>query len=191
MQNAWLHKLLCSRYTFAEFKTLQLPIRNGDMVKRVAWRWALGLFRRGEYEVLGAWAAELPPAQVVRDLHERGLEQIKVVSMEVGMASSSEHPDALPWPPAETHLTSPVSSAAGFGPRRQAAFQSAMTTAQHLQLSLKRAIQRRAPFADEASAVAFLAQSLERADRRFYATPKPRLSGSGPDRLLRFSGGQL
>lgn len=168
--NTWLSKPLCSRYVFAEFKTLHLPVRDGDAVEDIPWRWALGLFKQNQFEVLGAWSAHALPAHVAQDLHDRGIEHIKAISAEGGADFASQYPDAAPWPSAEDSLNMPSSSAARvFGLRRRAALQSAAATAESLQTTITRAIKRRAPFADEAAAAAFLAEALQMADRRFYA----------------------
>lgn len=169
MKNTWLSKPLCSRYVFAEFKTLRLPVRDGDAVKDLPLRWALGLFKQNQYEVLGAWSTQVWPAHVAEDLHERGIEHIKAISAEDGAGFASQYPDAVSWPLAVDGHDMPSPTAAHvFGPRRRAALNSAALTAQRLHTTITRAIKRRAPFADEAAAVAFLAQKLQIADRRFY-----------------------
>lgn len=166
----WLSRPLCVRYVLAEFKTLRLPVRDGAEVRDVSWRWALGLFKPDEYEVLGAWPVGATSADVAHELHQRGVEHLTAISADVGMDCASTFPDAVYWSPvSEAHGTS-VPAAAGFGPRRRAALRSAAAIAHCLQVSITRAIKRRAPFADEAAAAAFLAQTLERADRRLYGT---------------------
>ena len=76
LHTPWLSKPLCSRYVLAEFKTLRLPVRVGEVVTGATWRWAHGLFRQNEYEVLGAWPPQASHEQVARDLHERGVERV-------------------------------------------------------------------------------------------------------------------
>lgn len=164
-----LSKPLCGKYVFVGFKTLRLPIHDGDAVKHVLWRWALGLFKQKQYEILGAWPAQVALARVTQDLHERGIEQMKAISAEGGLDSTSQYPGAAPWPSAEGGLDASSPNAAHvFAPRRRAALQSAAATAERLQTSFTRAIKRRAPFADDAAAAAFLAHTLQHADRRFY-----------------------
>jgi hypothetical protein len=163
----WLSKPLCCRYAFAEFKTLRLPVRDGDAVREVAWRWALGLFKQDEYEVLSAWPAQAPPADVADELHKRGIEHLKVICADGGMDCTSIYPDAISWPSVGApHVAGLPATAGVFGPRRHAALESAAAAAARLQASIERAIKRRAPFADESSAAAFLALTLENADRR-------------------------
>lgn len=168
MKNTWLSKPLCGRYVFADFKTLHLRVRDGDASKDISWRWALGLFKQGEYEILGAWSAQAAPGEVAQDLHDRGIERIGAVAGADATDLTAQYPDAANWPPAEDVSTPHIVQT--FGPRRRAALRSAAATAERLQTTLSQAIRRRAPFADEASAAAFLAQQLEKADRRFWAT---------------------
>lgn len=166
----WLSRPLCCSYAFAEFRTLRLPVRDGDAVKDIHWRWALGLFKQDEYEVLGAWPAQVVPALVAQDLQERGIEHIKAIAAEGGADFVSQYPDAAPWPSVNgIPDAQPRGAARVFGPRRRAALQSAAATARRLQTSITRAIKRRAPFANEAAAADFLALALQDADRRFYA----------------------
>ncbi|MEO6280895.1 MAG: hypothetical protein ABIP59_24150 [Roseateles sp.] len=154
----------------AEFKTLRLPVRDGAEVREMSWRWALGLFKPGEYEVLGAWPAEAPSTAVAYDLHQRGVEHLTAISADTGMDCSSKFPDAVCWSSVSKPNSTSIPAAGSFGPRRRAALRSAAATAQRLQVSITRTIKRRGPFADEAAAAAFLAQTLERADRRLYGT---------------------
>ncbi|CAM4160305.1 hypothetical protein [Roseateles saccharophilus] len=170
----WMRRPLCRRYVCAEFKTLHLPVRDGDTVRRVGWRWALGLFKQGQYEVLGVWPAQLAPGLVAEDLHDRGIEQIKVIAGTGQAEWVSTYPDAVIWSSAGgTASENPPAPAPGaFGPRRRATLHSAAATAERLQACMTRAIQRHPPFEDEAAAAAFLAQALERADRRLHSPPK-------------------
>lgn len=65
-------KPLCTRYAFASFRTLGLPVRDGDSVKRAGWHWALGLLQLEMHEVLGASPARAPPGQAAQNLRGRG-----------------------------------------------------------------------------------------------------------------------
>ncbi|MEO6277363.1 hypothetical protein [Roseateles sp.] len=170
MAKVWLSKPLCCRYVLAEFKTLRLPVRDGAEVRDMSWRWALGLFKPGQYEVLGAWPAGAASVDVAHDLHQRGIEQLTAISADAGMDCSTTFPDAVCWSSVSELNSTSVSAAGSFGPRRRAALRSAAATAQRLQIGITRTIKRRGPFADDAAAAAFLAQALERADRRLYGT---------------------
>ena len=168
MENTWISRPLCCRYVFGDFKTLRLTVCDGDSVKDVDWRWALGLFAKGRYEVLGAWPAQAVPELVADDLYQRGVESFKAVSADVRLAFISRYPGAASWSSAEGDRdVRPPSAPGAFGPRRRAALRSAAATAERLQTSLKRAIRRSAPFADEVAAAEFLVKTLQRADRRF------------------------
>ncbi|MFG6429648.1 hypothetical protein [Roseateles sp. LYH14W] len=157
-----------------DFKTLQLPVRDGDgAAKHIPWRWALGLFRQDEYELLGAWPAHVPLPTVAHELHDRGIEHIKAISAEKGVDCTSTYPDAVAW-----SASGDADAASTFGPRRRAALQSATATAERLQASLTRAIKRQAPFADEGAAVAFLMHALENADRQLQGLPRLRFKTS-------------
>jgi len=170
--SVWLGKLLCCRYVFAEFRTLHLPVRNGDAVKQIPWRWALGLFKPNEYELLGAWPAQVPLPAIANELHDRGMERVHAISAEAVVDFASRYPGAVTWPPAGgLDAAVPPSSALGFSRRRLAALQSAIATAERLQHSITGAIKRKAPFADEGAAVAFLMRALENADRRLQDLP--------------------
>jgi len=173
---SWRSRPLCCRYALVEFKTLDLPIDGGDAVRHVPWCWALGLFTQDQYEVLGAWPAQASSAEVGHDLHQRGIEQIKAITASDGTECSEHFPGAVTLPRAfESEAAGTPTRAGVFGPRRVAALKSAATTADRLQRRVANAIQRRAPFADEAEAVAFLLHALEKADRRFQEEPKTRI----------------
>lgn len=169
----WRGRPLCCSYILAEFKTVHLPIREADGVRQVPWRCAIGLFRKGEYEVLGAWPAEFALAQICDDLHQRGTERIMTIAAGDGFDCASRFPDAA--------MASVSDDSAGVGapcaallilPRQRAALQSATAISKRFQASITRAIERQAPFADEAAAVAFLTRTLESADRRLQGLPK-------------------
>lgn len=170
MANTWLAKPLCCRYVLAEFKTLALPVRRDGAVEHSSWRWALGLFKGDQYELLGAWSAQVPALSVAHELHDRGIEHIKAIAAEDGVDCTSTYPDAVAW-----SARSDPDAASTFGPRRRAALHSAAATAERLQASLTRTIKRQAPFADEGAAVAFLMHALENADRQLQGLPKLRL----------------
>lgn len=160
-------RALCGRYVFAEFRTLHLPVRDGDAVRCAPWRWALGLFRRDQYEVLGAWPAQDSPALVVHDLHERGIEHLRAVAG-IGVADCiSRYPDAVSWPSDCEPGGTSSPAVGGFGPRRRAALESAIAVAERLQQRMARAIKRHGPFSNDLAAADFLRESLEKADRRF------------------------
>jgi hypothetical protein len=167
-------KPLCCRYIFAGFKTLHLPVRDGDGAdKHIPWRWALGLFMQDQYELLGAWSAQVPALSVAHELHDRGIEHIKAISADGCVDCRSTYPDAVAW-----SARRDPDAARTFGPRRRAALLSASATAERLQASLTRAIKRRAPFADEGAAVAFLMHALESADRQLQGLPKWRFKSA-------------
>jgi len=171
--SAWFTKPLCCRYVLAEFKNLALPVRRDGVVEQSRWRWALGLFKGDQCELLGAWSAQVPALSVAHELHDRGIEHIKAISAEGGVDCTSTYPDAVAW------SASGYAHAAGsFGPRRRAALLSASATAERLQTSLTRAIKRRAPFADEGAAVAFLMHALENVDRQLQGLPKRRFKAA-------------
>ena len=170
-----LSRSLCRRYVFAEFRFLSVPICDGDALTSAHWRWALGVFRRDQFEVLGAWPAHHPLWRVVRDLHERGLEHLKAVEGIRVEDWASQYPDPPPWLTACESNDTSSPALCTLGPRRLAVLRSAKALSTRLQTSLERAIKRRAPFADGAAAEAFLAKALEKADRRFYEVPKARL----------------
>jgi hypothetical protein len=169
MANTWPTKPLCCRYVLAEFKTLDLPVRRDGVVEQSCWRWALGLFKGDQYELLGAWSAQVPALSVAHELHERGIEHIKAISAEDGVDCTSTYPDTVAW-----SASGDAHAASTFGPRRRAALLSATATAERLQASLTRSIKRQAPFADEGTAVAFLMHALENADRQLQGLPKLR-----------------
>lgn len=169
-RKAWLCRPLCRRYAFAEFNTVRLPVREGDAVRKVSWHWALGLFKPGEYEILGAWPSDAAAAGYVgQDLHERGVERIGAVAGEDSAGLAVQYPSVATWSPDGDTVGASQGVATNSGPHHHAALLSAADTAGRLQARLAQAIKRRAPFADEDSAAAFLAQQLQKADRRFWA----------------------
>jgi len=104
---------------------------------------------------------------VLDELHDRGIEHIKAISAAGGVDCTSTYPDAVTWA-----ARSDPDAASTFGPRRRAALLSATATAERLQASLTRTIKRKAPFADEGAAAAFLMHALENADRQLQGLPK-------------------
>jgi hypothetical protein len=104
---------------------------------------------------------------VAHDLNDRGIEHIKAFSADGGVDCTSTYPDAVAWSACRDRH-----AASTFGPRRRAALLSATATAERLHASFTRSIQRRAPFADEGAAVAFLMHALENADRQLQGLPK-------------------
>ncbi|MCE4557867.1 hypothetical protein [Pelomonas cellulosilytica] len=145
-----------------------MPVRTGDVVEQSRWRWALGLFKGDRYEPLGAWPLHMPLPAVLDELHDRGIEHIKAISVDGGADCTSTYPDAA-WSACYPVALSP------FGPRRRAALLAAAATAERLQTSLSRTIKRQAPFADEGAAVAFLVHALENVERRLQGLPQRRL----------------
>ena len=156
-------KLLCRRYVSANFRALDVLVRDGNTVKAVSWLWALGMFREDQYEVLGAWPINISPDQVIHDLHERGIEQISAISENHGGDCTLPHLIADRW------RSSPKLGVAGSAVRtfELPELRSGNAAAERLQISITRAIKRRAPFPDDAAAE-FLSRTLEKADRRFY-----------------------
>lgn len=167
--SGWRGRPLCCKYVLAEFKTLALPVRRDGVVKQSRWRWALGLSKGDQYELLGAWSAQVPALSVAHELHDRGIEHIKAISAEGGVDCTSTYPDVVAW-----SARSDPDAPSSFGPRRRAALLSASATAERVQASLTRTIKRQAPFADEGAAVAFLMHALENADRQLQGLPKRR-----------------
>jgi hypothetical protein len=170
IRKAWLCRALCRRYAFAEFNAVRLPVREGDAVRKVSWHWALGLFKPGEYEILGAWPSDAATAgHVGQDLHERGVERIGAVAGEDSADLAVRYPGATTWSQDSDTVDASQGAPTNPSPHRHAALRSAADTAERLQTRLAQAIKSRAPFADEDSAAAFLAQQLQKADRRFWA----------------------
>lgn len=162
----WLSKPLCRRYAFAEFNTLCLPVSDNASVKDLHWRWALGLSKQDEYEVLGVWPSHEAFGRIAQDLRERGVERIGAIAAACDGDLTAKYFDAAVWPPAEGNLVGTAQNRLRALPlRRRAALRSAAATAERLQATLSQAIRRRAPFADQAAAAAFLAQQLEKAER--------------------------
>ena len=182
----WRSKPLCSRYVVAEFRTVSLPVRDGDAVKRVHWRWALGLFRQDQYEVLGAWPAHDSPAHVVHELHERGIEHLTVVKgLRLGCTSADG--DSVPWSMACDAGGENSPTTRGVGPRRLVVSGSTVATAERLQMRITRAIKLRGPFSDEAAAANFLLRALEKADLHFQAVPTACVGRRAPMHSPRFA----
>jgi hypothetical protein len=135
--SCWLSRALCLRYVLAEFRTQHLPVRDGSQVKQASWRWALGMAKQAEHELLGAWPLQMPLPAVLDELHDRGIEHIQAISAEDGVDCTSTYPDAVAW-----SACSDPHAASTFGPRRRAALLSAAASAERLQSSLVRAIKR-------------------------------------------------
>lgn len=170
MKAGQLEKPLCSRYAFAEFKILVLPVNDDGAVRDVAWRWALGLYKPGAYELLGAWPSQASHEYVSCNLHERGVERIDAIADDYGIHRRSRFARAVIWPPKVASEEVGASRALhAFSRRQLAAVQSTGAVASQLQSCLARAIRRHGPFADEAAAADFLVQRLQRADQRFWS----------------------
>lgn len=161
--SCWASKVLCCRYVLVAFKTVSIPVSLGDSVARLPWRWAFGLFRRDEYEIVGVWPARLSAAQVARDMEERGLVRIAAVVPDAGFECSSVFPRAVRVSAIEGDP--PPTTSRELGPQQEAELRSVVMQVEQLQRSIDRAIKRQTPFADESAAAEFLAVTLERGER--------------------------
>lgn len=169
-RTACLSKPLCRYYAFVQFRSVGLALRDGQALTATRWCWALGMFNPCQYEVLGAWRSQHDSGEAAQDLHDRGILQIGVLAAGDTVDFAAHYPEAATWPQTGGETANLPQSAPErtFGPRHCTALRSAAATADRLQARLARAIKQQAPFASEASAAAFLAHHLEKANRSFW-----------------------
>lgn len=186
---AWFGSTLCCRYTLVQFGKLRLPMRIDGVLTTAEWRWALGLFTDGQFQVFGAWRDEGPetPLRIAGDLHDRGLERVNALAADDDLvaAMKARHPRLC-----ERTVSELVESGAASYRMRQA-IRWTDDAAQRLQERMSSAAKKHGPFADHAAAADFLAQAFQRADRdllaEYWGRAKPAPFGvsAAPRVLLR------
>lgn len=159
----WFRGTLCCRYLVVRFGTLRVPMLKGGAVAAAEWHWALGFFRDGQFEVLGAWQdeSEGTAQRIAMDLHDRGIERIKAIAAEDRLLEAMV--GLRPKVCRNTTAELVESGRLGSCMRRAACW--AEVTGQRLQARMSGVARRQAPFADPAAAADFIAQAFQRADR--------------------------
>ncbi len=75
---------LCSSYFLAIHESLTVQVKDGNGLRYVVVRWALGVLADGSYEVIGVWvtpeAGSWTWQDVVDELEARGVEKVGLVS---------------------------------------------------------------------------------------------------------------
>lgn len=70
---------LCRGYRVVVFTQAQPGVRCNEGSQRLLFGWALGFLSNTEAEVLGLWSQADASSDVIRDLHERGVERVAFV----------------------------------------------------------------------------------------------------------------
>ena len=179
--SSWLGKALCRRYAlvhFAEFNVLSME--NG-MAGHQRWCWAFALFAADEFDILGAWPADLASVQpIIKDLGNRGVLSIRVVS--IAEALDRAAPRSIgSWATAlrgtEPRVLEVIGSQVALGEAVEgvpsAAIRSTLGKAGRIHNSLVRSVRSRAPFASADATTEFIAGWLQRVERRLYEARRP------------------
>lgn len=155
----WFSGALCCRYLVVRFDRLSVPRAEGGGAAE--WHWALGLFRDGEFEVLGAWREEgvLTPQRVAADLYERGLERVAAV-----VGCSSVVGGMARFCPKACGPADELAGSAALGARMRRCVRWSESAGARLQARMQRAVRTRRPIGDEAAGE-FMALAFQRADR--------------------------
>ncbi len=159
----WFSGTLCCRYLVARFDKLRVPMLKGGVVAAAEWHWALGFFRDGQFEVLGAWQGEgaATAQRIAVDLHDRGVERINAVAAEDRLldAMASLRPQVC------RNTTAELVESGSLGSRMRRAVRWTEVAGQRLQARMSGVARRQAPLADPAAAADFIAHAFQRADR--------------------------
>ncbi len=185
----WFSSALCCRYTVVQFGKLQLSMRINGVLTAAEWHWALGLFSDGQLEVFGAWRDEGPetPQRIAGDLHDRGLEQVRALAADDGLAVAmkARHPKLC------EHTVAELVESGTASYRMRQAIRWTDAAAQRLQERMSRAAKKFGAVSDHATAAKFLAHAFQRADRDLLADywkrakPAPYGVSAAPRILLR------
>lgn len=159
----WFSGPLCCRYLVARFGKLRVPVLQEGATVAAEWHWALGFFRDGQFEVLGAWQdeGEGTAQRIAVDLHDRGIERIKAIAAEDRLLEAM----AGLRPKACRNTTAQLVESRRLGARMQRAARWTEVAGQRLQARMSGVARRQAPFADPAAGANFIAQAFQRADR--------------------------
>ena len=158
----WLGRPLSRRYqqAFIDVAIVRLREAQGQQDRHV--HWAFGWLPDGECEALGAWMdpgdGGADPGRLLADLQARGVERI--------------------WNLAGT--------GSGTAQVQETVSKPALLEAEQLRAGLHRAIRRRGSFENVAAVLDFMADALQRAERRL---DRERLTAKGQPRLE--SGAQM
>ncbi len=153
-QAHWSQRPLCRRYAWALVDSLLVPVRHSDGVVERRFHWALGWLADGECEGLGAWTPYEQDNDSLRwwfaDLQARGVERLSN------------------W------------ACPGTGQGRGRVPLPAMLEAEQVRARLHRAVRRRGGFESASAVLDFIADALQRAERRL---DRERLIAKGLPRL--------
>jgi len=177
----WFGKALCRRYAlvhFAEFNVLSME--NG-MAGHQRWCWAFALFAADEFDILGAWPADISSVRsIIGDLGNQGVLSIRVVSIADALDRATPRSVEF-WASAlrgaEPRVLEVIGSQTVLGEAVEgvpsAAIRSTLGKAGRIHDSLVRGVRSRAPFASTEAASGFIAGWLQKADRRLYEARRP------------------
>ena len=152
----WLKRPLCRRYGWAFFDVAVVRWREGTALRDRPVHWAFGWLPDGECEALGVWLepgdGQADPRRLLEDLRSRGVERIG-------------------------HL---AGTGAGIGQAQDRVSNFEQLEAEQVRAGLSRAIRRHGSFEIEAAVIDFMADALQRAERRL---DRERLLAKGRARL--------
>ena len=180
-RSTWLNRPLCVSYASIHLKAVLPVVSDGCLDRMVVWRWAFGMFAEGEFEMLGAWPEPaFAPAQIADHLAERGVDRIKLICVDnpakkfdpnagVALIDASFAQGVL----RVDEFASSATIATQFVGRKRRSLLSAAAAAERQHVSLVYALRRRAPFASAEAASEFIADWLQKADRRLYEARRP------------------
>ncbi|MBV8036216.1 hypothetical protein [Roseateles sp.] len=159
----WFSRSLCCRYLVVRFGKLSLPTLKDGFVEAAVWHWAIGFFRDGQFEVLGAWRdeGEGTALRIATNLHDRGIERLNAAAAEDGLLGAIRglHPKVC------RNTTAELVASDILGPRMRRAVRWTEVAGQRLQSRMSGAAKRAGPFADEAAAADFIAKAFQRLNR--------------------------
>jgi len=152
----WLQRPLCRRYVLTFFDVVVARLRDGAGFRDLRVHWAFGWLVDGEGEALGAWVDSgdgvVDPARLLAGLQVRGFER--------------------------TGYLAGTGTCTGIDEERVS--RSIQLEAEQVRARLNRAVRRRGSFEIEAAVLDFMADALQRAERRL---DRERLVVKGQARL--------
>jgi hypothetical protein len=182
MPSGWLRRPLCRRYILGIFDVAIVRWHDAGGLNDHSVHWAFGWLVDGECEPLGAWTEPENGSdislRIPADLRSRGVERIWHVTGTDTAAVRERVTDAF----SSTTVFSSVDRIPAETPvwPRPRVPSSPERAAQHFHEYLIRAIRRRGGFESRAAALDFMADALQRAERRL---DRERLVAKGEPRL--------
>lgn len=183
VQADWQGRPLCSRYLLVRLNEVHLQVHQAT--QHALLYWATGVASNGQQEVLGVWVLGSSGSpdwrHVFDDLAVRGVEQIDVLTSDESSVRHASPSDVTELLPVIRQLGTNREPGQYSSPRLRRTQDAAMLPAKSMQAELIQLVVKHGSFDSLAAAVDFLANALQRMDRKFW-TAQPTRVRSTPRR---------